>query len=294
MDDDLRDALDENLDDLRELLATAPIPDKAAAASILPGPSRPAARPVEGAAQDTDYDQMVRTLGYESRAKPKDRTKTEEELAIEEAEKLQKAEAKRLRRMRGEDASDDEDETEGGFKKRRKLEKRGEEDDLDDDFVDDDELLGPGLTREGLESMALPQRDESEEEDDEDDEDDEDEEDDSEEDDDEDDVSEMEDLNDDEAPELVPVDSDDDEAVVKRSKTSGKGKGKAKATTKEIPFTFPCPTSIEELEDIMDELDDSALPTVVQRIRAVHHPSLAQGNKEKLQVSRIELYPLSQ
>jgi nucleolar protein 14 len=35
----------------------------------------------------------------------------------------------------------------------------------------------------------------------------------------------------------------------------------------------------------MEPLDDSAIPTVVQRIRAIHHPSLAQGNKEKLQVS---------
>jgi nucleolar protein 14 len=40
---------------------------------------------------------------------------------------------------------------------------------------------------------------------------------------------------------------------------------------------------VEEFEDILEGLDDEALPIVVQRIRALHHPSLAQGNKEKLQ-----------
>jgi len=285
LDDDIRDALDEDLDDLRALLTTAPRPDKSAP-SALPGPSRQA-----DPKDDSEYDQFVRTLAFDARAKPKDRTKTEDELALEEAEQLQKAEAKRLRRMRGEDVSDEEDEDEGGgYKKRRKLERRGEADDLDDDF-DEDDLLGPGLTREDIENMKPPTDDEESGEEDKGSEDgsEGDEEDGSDEDEDEDDEDEsevasaMEDL-DDEVPDLVPVDSDEEDLVTRK----GKGKGKSKASTKvkEIPYTFSCPASIEDLEEIMDDLDDSALPIVVQRIRAIHHPSLAQGNKEKLQVSR--------
>jgi len=286
LDDDIRDALDEDLDDLRELLTTAPRPDKSAP-SALPGPSRQV-----DPKDDSEYDQFVRTLAFDARAKPKDRTKTEDELALEEAEMLQKAEAKRLRRMRGEYVSDEEGENEGGgYKKRRKLERRGEADDLDDDF-DEDDLLGPGLTREDIENMKPESDDEDGEgsdeasgDDDEEDGSGEDEDEDDEDEDDEDEsevASAMEDL-DDEVPDLVPVDSDEEDLVARTSK--GKGKGKASAKVKEIPFTFPCPASIEDLEDIMDDLDDSALPTVVQRIRTVHHPSLAQGNKEKLQVS---------
>lgn len=299
MDDDLREELDDDLDGLRELLTAAPMADRDA----LPGPSR-TKKPAD-AGDDKAYDQFVRTLAYEARAKPKDRTKTEDELAVEEAEELQKAEARRLRRMRGEDISDEEEEGGGGYRKRRKLERRGDADDLDDDFEED--LLGPGITREDLEKMGRAQNgaspdgsgdeeggsdvsgsddeDEGEDEDEDEDEDEEDGEEDVEEDDeddgedDEDEMSAMEDL--DEAPELVPVDSDDDEQVVKRAK------GKKAKTTKEVPYTFPCPANIEEFEDIMEDLDDSALPLVVQRIRAIHHPSLAQGNKEKLQVSRV-------
>ena len=33
--------------------------------------------------KDQEYDQFVRELAFEKRAKPKDRTKTEEEIALE-------------------------------------------------------------------------------------------------------------------------------------------------------------------------------------------------------------------
>ena len=288
LDDDLRDELDQDLDGLRELLEAAPPKDRSAPSAL---PQQPRTAPDAGGAEaDSNYDQYVRTLAYEARAKPKDRTKTEEEVAKEEAEKLQKAEAKRQRRMAGEDVSDEEDEEEGGYRKRRRVDRRGEADDLDDDFVEDEELLGPGITREALEKMARPQGsdeedgDEDDEEGSEDDDEEDgsdnedDEDDDAEDEDEEDEMSAMEDLNDD-----VDEDSDasEGEDLVKR-KSSKKGKAKV-APVKEIPFTFPCPTSIEEFEDILEDLDDSALATVVQRIRAVHHPSLAEGNKEKLQ-----------
>ncbi|CAK9782291.1 Nop14-like protein [Cutaneotrichosporon oleaginosum] len=277
-DEEIRAELDDGLDELRELLAGS-VPTKPAVQ--LPGVER--AAPIPDQNDDKDYDQFVRSLAFEARAKPKDRTKTEEEEAADEVARLQEAEAKRLRRMRGEDSDDDE---EGGGGKRRKKDRAPDADDLGDDFMGevDEEgnlLLGEGLTRKAMEEMAP--KDESGEEDgsegesdegesgeDEDvDGDDDDDDDDDDEDDDEDD--ELEDLesddasSDDEVPQLVPV------------------KKKRKAVTSEIPFTFPCPATLQEFEEIVEPLAESALPTVVQRIRALHHPSLAQGNKEKLQ-----------
>lgn len=239
----------------------------------------------------------MRELAYDARAKPKDRSKTEDELALEERDRLEKAEAKRLRRMRGEASEDEEGDEEGGGRgrgKRRKTEKkRGEADDLDDDF-EEEELLGPGLTREDIENMKMDEGDEDEDDDDDEygegdeedeesagDEDEDEDEDDEDEDDDEE-PSDMEDLND-EVPDLVEGDEADLESGLVR-KRYGKTATKPKPKTREIPYTFPCPADVEEFEDLLEGLGDEALPVVVQRIRALHHPSLAQGNKEKLQV----------
>ena len=74
---------------------------------------------------DGDYDQRVRELAFDKRSKPKDRTKTEEELALEEKEAFETAERRRQRRMLGQNDSDSEEE---GTKKGKR--KRGA-DDLD-------------------------------------------------------------------------------------------------------------------------------------------------------------------
>ncbi|WOO79724.1 putative nucleolar complex protein 14 [Vanrija pseudolonga] len=278
MDSHMREELDEGLDELRALLGGS-VPVRPAVQ--LPGPARTAAA-IPDQQTDGDYDELVRTLGYEARSKPKDRTKTEDELAVEEKERLEEAEAKRQRRMRGE-ASDDEDQP-TSKKGKASAGRAPDADDLDDDFVGDvDEdggvsLLGPGLTREAIEDMDMgsvngddvdSDEDEGDEDDDEDDDEDEDE-------DDEDQISDMDDLNDEDDDE----DEDEDDTPLA---PKPKNKGKAKAVATEIPFTFPCPSTVEDFIDIVQELPDSALPTVVQRIRALHHPSLAQGNKEKLQ-----------
>jgi nucleolar protein 14 len=62
---------------------------------------------------DADYDKEVRSLAFERRAKPADRTKTTEELEKEAEEKRKELESKRLARMNGElDESSEEDEPE--------------------------------------------------------------------------------------------------------------------------------------------------------------------------------------
>ena len=53
----------------------------------------------------------------------------------------------------------------------------------------------------------------------------------------------------------------------------------------ELPYTFPCPASHEEFLDILEGVVDQDVSTVVERIRALHHPSLGAENPPKLQVS---------
>lgn len=218
-------------------------------------------------ADDKDYDQHVRELALDKRAKPKDRTKTEEELALEAKESLEKAERKRMKRMMGEvdDSSDDDDRKSGGRKRARK--DKGA-DDLDDDFPAEDaewDSLGAGLGGEAaVEGSDDDDDDEGEGDDDED--------------------GEGEGM-----PGLAGERSDSEEEgheqlALAPAPKGRKSKHKAKTDTKELPFTFPCPETNDEFLTIVEDVEIKDVPTVVQRIRALYHPSLAEGNTVKLQV----------
>ena len=224
------------------------------------------------AEQDADYDQNVRELALDARAQPKDRTKTEEELAIEAKEALEKAERKRLKRMLGED--DDSSDEEGGRKKARK-EAGG--DDLEDDFQGDEDWTGLGA---GLEANDRNSDSEGHTDDE-----DEDEEFDS------------------DGGMAVAVDDDDDgdegqdsededeesdaEDLSNKRANSSRSKPQPPA---ELPFTFPCPESHDDFLNIVENLKDEDIPTVVQRIRTLYHPSLGQDNKYKLQVCFVTFH----
>ncbi|KAJ7639482.1 nucleolar protein 14 [Roridomyces roridus] len=253
--DNVRHELDQEFDSLRDLIY-APDPSASGSNSIplgVPG-FAPPPKPVE-----LDYDQRVRELAFDARAKPKDRTKTEEEVALEEKEALEKAEKKRRKRMLGLDESDSEEDEEGGRKRKRR--KRGG-DDLEDDFDDEEGWAGIGAGLEDGEAQ---------------DEDDEDEEEGSEEDGNEEEEGEEEDGSDEEDSEV----DGEHENLTSALKPS---KGKSKAPDKELPFTFPCPATHEELLEILDDVDDKDVPTVIQRVRALHHTSLHPDNKVKLQI----------
>lgn len=211
-----------------------------------------------------DYDQHVRELAFDKRSKPKDRTKTEEELALEEKEALEKAERKRQRRMLGQNESDSEEE--GTMKGKRK---RGA-DDLDFD-EGSEEWSGLGA---GLDQTSAPLSIPSEEED----------------------AEEVAETSDNESSDKGDAESDGDEflqnselddkhedLVTLASLPKGKSKGK-NGVKHELPFTFPCPGSHEEFLQIIKDLDDEDVPTVVQRIRTLYHTSLGADNKFKLQV----------
>ena len=260
----------------------------------------------EAGAEKEDYDAFVRSLAYDRRAKPTDRTKTEEELALEEKAELERLEQARLARMRGEDVDDDA--AAGSSRKAaRNARKRGA-DDLEDDFVgsgdEADEFgLGAGLgstaATAGDEMVALDGGSDSEADDDEDaesgDEDDDEDEDGSDEDD-------LDDLEDGEG-EAIVDDEDSDEAEgaaavvappapsAKKASSNKSAKMSASAASTparaELPFTFPMPSTHSAFLQLLSthgvsSAADTAL--VVKRIRALYHPKLGEGNKERLQV----------
>lgn len=264
-DENTRHLLDEDFDSIRGILFSQ-APDRISPPPI-PSTTAPSALnsvPVQKPATDKDYDAFVHELAMDRRAQPKDRTKTEEELALEEKEALELAEKKRLRRMMGMRESDDEDEGRG---KR----KRGG-DDLDDDFLlDEDTLEGLGA------GLAQPK--------DEDNDDDEDEEVDSGEDGPDSESGSDEEESEGDEEDYGPSDEGEEAeegSVEALAPTQAKIKVKTKRS-KEIPFTFPCPTTHDELLQILDGIDDSHFPTVIERIRKLHHPSLHPDNKTKLQ-----------
>ena len=262
-DEDLRHQLDQDLESLRSLLYTVDSERSADGVKLSAAVEAPNA-------EDQEYDRAVRELAFEQRAKPKDRTKTEEELALEEKQALERSERKRQRRMRGEDSDS---EGENGPRKRLK---QISGDDLEDDFYGEDGF-GPGLREEEFdESGEDGEGDEGEEEDDDGDGGD-------------DEVDEGDVGGDGDAwSEPEGLDSaeegDDVELVPKQKGRTGKP-----SAEKELPYTFSCPESHEEFLDILEDVKDEDVPTVVYRIRTLHHPSLAEGNKLKLEV--IHLIP---
>lgn len=273
-DDNIRHELDNQFATLRELIY-APDPSSSGSNSIPLGTREPVSSSLTNSDavmstvvnDDGDYDQHVRELAFDKRSKPKDRTKTEEELALEEKEALEKAEKRRRRRMLGENESDSE---EGVAVKGKR--KRGA-DDLDDDFDEGPgEWDGLGV---GLDQTHAAPSEASEEGD----------------------VEEDAESSEQESSEEEDAESDGDELsqdtdesneehedlITLANPPKGKSKGK-KVAKQELPFTFPCPGSHEEFLQIIEDVDDEDVPTVVQRIRTLYHTSLGTENKFKLQV----------
>lgn len=279
--------LDNQFGELRDLLFTA------AASVSAPTPADTTEEPsiedpdaallaLAPETQDTEYDQRVRELAFDKRAKPKDRTKTEEELALDSKEALEKAEKRRQRRMQGLEESGGEEEGHGKGKR-----KRGG-DDLDDDFFEDgdDEWLGAGLQTRPAAAAADGSEDEESE------------------------GSEQEDEDSDDEVEgdslgEEAVESSDEESVAEEDEGEEgeheslapsrlkKAKGKQKVRSggaDEIPYTFPCPENHDDFLEIMEGIDERHISTVVQRIRALYHTSLSADNKRKLQVRCLAVF----
>ncbi|RHZ78671.1 hypothetical protein Glove_158g41 [Diversispora epigaea] len=225
------------------------------------------------------YDRHVRELAFEKRGRPTDRTKTEEEIALEEKEKLEKLESARKRRMEGPDS---ESEDEKDKHKRQKREPIA--DDLEDDYIPDDHnLYGLG---KGINLKDVTDKDEEEEDNESEDDDEDDEDDDTE--------DNYDDLKDDDlsqaAFEKDELSEENESFTKKRLDKSNKLSvtKKENKDKKELPYTFPCPTSLENFLKIIDNVDDNDVPIVIHRIRVLYNIKLSTDNREKLE----KLFPV--
>lgn len=243
-----------------------------------------------------DFDIAVRELKFEMKGKATDKLKSEEELAKEEKERLDKLEADRHRRMKGIAVE------EGEEKKRVHF----SADDLNDNFSVDIQPRFHAVFKDGKMKMN---EDESEDENDEeesedgedgDDKDGSEEEDDEESEKDEDEVEENDNEEDNEGSD---DDSDSDSYEDIESENEGDSDSEKptvsqpkKATLdlkerkkvmdearKELPYTFPAPKDYDELLDLLQEHSEKDQLTIITRLRKCHHVSLAEGNKQKLE-----------
>uniref|UniRef100_A0A4W6CJK8 NOP14 nucleolar protein homolog (yeast) n=1 Tax=Lates calcarifer TaxID=8187 RepID=A0A4W6CJK8_LATCA len=200
-----------------------------------------------------EYDMMVRELGFEMKAQPSEKMKTPEELAREETEKLQKLEADRLRRMMGDEVRDS-----------PQSQIHMSADDLNDGFIldkDDKKTLSYQEEEEGDGEEGDGEEEGSEEEDG------------------------HSDLDSEQESEDEERKQEEKETSAKPKKTLSKEEMKAQqeAAKAELPYTFTVPESCSDLKDLLHGHTPDNQRLIVARTQKCNHPSLAVGNKLKLQ-----------
>ncbi|NXT82394.1 NOP14 protein, partial [Zapornia atra] len=225
-----------------------------------------------------EYDMIVRELGFEMKAKPSERMKTEEELAKEEQARLQKLEADRLRRMRGTDEQ-----------ATKKKPSHISADDLADGFIldkDDRCLLS---YKDGKMNIENEEEEEDKEEGEEGETEDENEEESEEES-----ANEDEDAAADSHSDLESdLESEEDAAGNKEQKKQEISENESanvkkidpnmEADKPELPYTFAAPESYETFKSLLAGRTIEQQLTILERIQKCNHPSLAVGNKAKLE-----------
>lgn len=208
-----------------------------------------AKKALDVADKDEEYEQQVRMFAFDRRAQPSDRTKTEDEIAKEKADKLQKLERKRLARMNGDEVSetDDSSSDESEQEDEREQPEYGDH----DDEINDAEAFGLSSNK-----INKKKGDDSEEEDDD-----------------------NEDIAGNYAIDEEFHELGSEEETTIRETTKPKSKSSA-ATA----YTFECPEDVSDLVEIFSQYPVSEHPVIVDRILTLYHPSLSEENKEKLSV----------
>ncbi|KAH0607638.1 uncharacterized protein H6S33_002672 [Morchella sextelata] len=317
-DEDEREKLDAQMSDIWALLGRQPVirgDAPGTGANMEPIPGRDEPRPERKAGgddddgkinpgrlaqmegkEDAEYDARVREMVYDKRSQPAERTKTAEEKALEESERLRKLEEARQRRMRGEEDSEDE---------RTAAKEAAAADDDDFEFGDATEYgLGRGIPDAAAAEQAQENPDELLDGDYE--------------------VSEVSEASEDGyvdvdedgnvdgsgaefsddydsdaevaagSDEEEDDDGDDDflaDLMPRDSSSSSSSSGaltlalhRAAPSSSEPAYTYPCPQTPAELLAITAAIPPSDHPTIIQRIRILHHPKLHADNKAKLAV----------
>ncbi|KAG9354144.1 hypothetical protein JZ751_012268 [Albula glossodonta] len=231
-----------------------------------------------------EYDMMVRELGFEMKAQPSEKLKSPEEVAKEEQERLQKLEADRLRRMQG-----DVEESEN------KKHVHWSADDLNDGFILDKEDKRTLSYQDGKWNIEEEmEREEDEEEDDgeegesgqeEDEEGEESDAEDEEEDEDSDEDDSHSDLESEQDSDREKEEEKGEEVACKPSSSLSEEERLAQqeAAKAELPYTFAAPESYRDLKSLLQGHSTEKQCLIVERIQKCNHPSLAAGNKLKLQ-----------
>ena len=280
-DDDLRAELDKGLPDLFALMrgtARQPSPPKGLDTPTAGmNPDRMALLNGKDRSQaDKEYDERLRQMAMDQRAKPTVRTLTEDEKLQQEAQRLKELEDKRLRRMRGE-PEDSESEVRDGFQ-----ELHDDEDgnpDGEDAFGLGSGLLGQNQNRElGVEDeddfiiednlvasdseVNLSLEDKS-------------------------DTSNGESSDDGDDREFVEgllskEDIGREGLNFSNFSKDHNGLAKSNGVAGNLAYTYKCPESHHDLLEITNTIAIEDLPIVVQRTRALYHPRLASENKAKL------------
>ncbi|KAI1345149.1 Nop14-like protein [Xylariaceae sp. FL0016] len=264
-DDDLREELDRELGDVRALLLN---------------PSRDSKRNDGTAAETTaggreqmerDYDLRLKALAMDRRAQASERTKSEGEKAQEALQKLQDLETRKAKRMRGEAASDSDEESRDGspspgdqahpasmfaesededafglgegIKRRPTAGELGFDD--EDDFVVEDDLLASGSDLEPLDSEDSSGEEDADDDDDDD--------------------------------EFTKGLLNEDEAQDPAFQTSING---SQNDRKEPSYS--CPDSLSDLVEMTSAQPVNEIPSVIRKIRILFHPKLANENRTKL------------
>lgn len=270
-DEDLREELDKEMSTLHALLRGQKPRPNAPPPTIEPGMNADRAAMLSGMDRinfDKEYDKRLRQLAQDQKAKPTERTKTEDEKIADNSRRLQELESKRLRRMQGDaEVSDDEPEPAddgesddfddfglgAGIKTRPSRGELGVED--EDDFIIDDDLVASGSDIADSEISESDGEAGSEEE----------EEDDF--------VTGLLTEEESKRPEFLTGANAPLPEVEMPASNGVNG---------DLAYTFACPESHEELLEITKQVVDEDLPVVVQRIRALYHPKLKAENKGKL------------
>ncbi|KAE8023109.1 hypothetical protein FH972_008853 [Carpinus fangiana] len=270
--------------------------------------------------QPDSYDKLVKEMGLEMRARPSDRTKTPEEIAQEERERLERLEEERQKRMLAPDYSSDE-ENDATEKQSTQGLRSISGDDLGDSFS----LEEQPRTKKGWVDEILERRDEnnseseagdSETAEDQGDEEESDEDNeegksnlslkDWEQSDDDNLDTDLEDDKEEGEEELDDDDDDSDEQLMgprdqkkveknaaaetsKRDKDNLEAKkikadGRNLSTQADLPYLIEAPTSFEELFTLLDNRSNTEIVLIINRIRASNAIKLAAENRKKMQV----------
>ncbi|KAK9076477.1 hypothetical protein SSX86_004811 [Deinandra increscens subsp. villosa] len=266
------------------------------------------------------YDKLLNEMVLDMRARPSNRTKTPEELAQDEKERLEELEEERQKRMHAADDTseddDDDDDAEDHENSNSKKLTSISGDDLGDSFGNDEPKTKLAWIQQMLRKeneIDVDSEDDGDEEDDEDEDDedddgegdgleseipkslkdweqsDDDDEDDDEDDDDEDDIK-------------VKTGEDDDvnlEAKPKGHKNAAnvnehvdsldaKKKGSKVQPTgalhEDLPYTIEAPKTMDELSAFLDNRSDDEIIEAIRRIRAFNAIKIAAENRKKIQV----------